>query len=1066
MTLKNIIKKPRLGETAISKMYLGNTVVYQYVPMIIYKSPFQTTKDSSGNMVLLNKDTDNPINYDAKLYTGRALELGATNGLPIPIHHTLGADSKQVATLGTGWTDNGIHSYTGATASSSLSNLSTVTSAPSVLIEFTITEYTSGTVGGKGALGTYTIESTTESLTGDSFVGTLTINSVKQITNPNSYMTYFDVVNNTFVQTDMSTLTPSQYYTVISKTINNVLVHTTPLTTEHLTTLNANPNLMAKLALSPTGTIPELSGFTFGASDGYYCGSEGKGQYVINSRNTESTNLLTYSSVIEDAVWRNVQGVSIVTTNDTTAPDSTLTADKIVPEATTLVHGKRRLVTFVKDTVYTYSVYAKLHTVGVHLEIWSYPSSSAIFNLSTGTIIASPNSIALVEKVGNGWYRCSITWTSSVSTDNNIDLRLTRESNSDKQFIGNGIDGIYLWGGQFEDNPKPTVLSNTTTSIVDGQNIKFGTISNYAETIRTNVDLNPKGIQTTCLTLDGAGVPTAYVDNALEWHGNGYADTSTVTDTVKITTTVTPYANGSIAKSGDILSIDTVAMTLGVPNTVETISKLSVSVIVSNLLNGSMSDFKMEKYTAMTIYDIGFAGDLGFGVGAVPDGAMPTGWTKLAGHDDVSSANYGNVTDTTGSVMVCIPKFYYRYSFDNIPMVSHIPLQGYVLNRAFINNGVELDRIFVDKYEGSNVGGILKSVQGVDPSSTNSAHNPISALSTAPANNYGGCYKAVKSRSSKHIVTPSYVKAMLAMLARIAGKAVTNCAYATVVPYYPKGNNNNALKDHADSTVTFTGSGYSNCALTGSGVPFAKTTHNGQECGIADLNGNMFEVVSGLTYMARTGATGTTNTTAIALTAHGYAAGTKVAFGGTPSDGSTYDTVVYTVATVVDANNFTIDVALARDILATDGIYTGKTFYMLKESVDITAILDDSETAGTGAWDMSLYDQVDISALIASNIGSIKLGNAANQVFEMSTDRNSDAYKRSSLGMPTVLGSSAGGTTEFGNDEIYRYFRHKCVPFSGGFWSSTSDAGLGYVYLSAVRTYSDANVGVRCSYIN
>lgn len=33
--------------------------------------------------------------------------------------------------------------------------------------------------------------------------------------------------------------------------------------------------------------------------------------------------------------------------------------------------------------------------------------------------------------------------------------------------------------------------------------------------------------------------------------------------------------------------------------------------------------------------------------------------------------------------------------------------------------------------------------------------------------------------------------------------------------------------------------------MTGSGVPFAKTTHNGQACGVADLNGNMWEVASG-----------------------------------------------------------------------------------------------------------------------------------------------------------------------------------------------------------------------------
>jgi hypothetical protein len=225
----------------------------------------------------------------------------------------------------------------------------------------------------------------------------------------------------------------------------------------------------------------------------------------------------------------------------------------------------------------------------------------------------------------------------------------------------------------------------------------------------------------------------------------------------------------------------------------------------------------------------------------------------------------------------------------------------------------------------------------------------------------------------------------------------------------------------------------------------------------------MYEAVSGLTYMARTGATGTLGSSAVALTAHGYVVGDKIAFGATPTTGATYNTAVYEVATVVDADNFTLTTTLERNILATDGIYTGKTFYMLKESVDIRVLADDSTTAGTGAFDMSLYDAVDLSALINSNSTWIKLGNGTNDVFEFSTDRNSGEYKRNALGIPSVAGSSAAGTTEYGNDGIYRYLRHECVPRSGGTWAATSYAGVGYVYLSSTRTTSYDGVGLRAS---
>ena len=42
-------------------------------------------------------------------------------------------------------------------------------------------------------------------------------------------------------------------------TVNNILTHSTAFTTADMTALNSNPNLIAKLALSATGTIPELS---------------------------------------------------------------------------------------------------------------------------------------------------------------------------------------------------------------------------------------------------------------------------------------------------------------------------------------------------------------------------------------------------------------------------------------------------------------------------------------------------------------------------------------------------------------------------------------------------------------------------------------------------------------------------------------------------------------------------------------------------------------------------------------------------------------------------------------
>lgn len=266
-------------------------------------------------------------------------------------------------------------------------------------------------------------------------------------------------------------------------------------------------------------------------------------------------------------------------------------------------------------------------------------------------------------------------------------------------------------------------------------------------------------------------------------------------------------------------------------------------------------DLYMSTIGDPSIYEIGLPGEIGFGVATCPPELLPNGWLATVGHDNKISANYGNYIDTNGSVLVYIPKHYFKYVGNNL-FISSVPMTGFVLDRSFVNAGVEINGIFVYKYGGSNLAGKMVSKRFAPPLSTSSSHNPISVLSTAPANNYGGVYKAAKSAGVSYFSTPIFHYTMLARLALAHGKAATStaaCAFIDVNPKFPKGNLANALRDANDTNVTFTSDNYSNCALTGSGVPFAKTTHNGQECGVADLTGNMWEIASGFIRMDATG---------------------------------------------------------------------------------------------------------------------------------------------------------------------------------------------------------------------
>jgi hypothetical protein len=84
--------------------------------------------------------------------------------------------------------------------------------------------------------------------------------------------------------------------------------------------------------------------------------------------------------------------------------------------------------------------------------------------------------------------------------------------------------------------------------------------------------------------------------------------------------------------------------------------------------------------------------------------------------------------------------------------------------------------------------------------------------------------------------------------------SVNNCAWYHATYNFPKGCNNNALADTNDTSVVWITDGYSNCGKTGSagsaggaGNVFAKSAHNGQDCGVVDLNGLMYEISIGIT---------------------------------------------------------------------------------------------------------------------------------------------------------------------------------------------------------------------------
>lgn len=427
---------------------------------------------------------------------------------------------------------------------------------------------------------------------------------------------------------------------------------------------------------------------------------------------------------------------------------------------------------------------------------------------------------------------------------------------------------------------------------------------------------------------------------------------------------------------------------------------------------------------------IGTQGGQGFGVGICANQSIlvARGLSAMTGTEDKAHANYGNYQHTNGSIVCYVPKFFYRIGHASSPRYATYGANahdivgieafadeaaanaaGYALHRAFINAGFEQGGFFFDKYLASKDGTTsCKSIANADPISltTNASYNQSNGM-TGCTGILADAVVLARARGAGWNCASAFQQDAVAMLSLAHGQAATSTTYcawydAAGVTNFPKGCNNNALADHLDASVTYAAS-YDKKPKTRATANFAKTTHNGQECGIADINGSMWQALIGLT-MAGTSATDTTkNTTgdAYILKRSADFAALTGGFGGTNDAWGTTSSL---------ANNFDL-----INGFEPWGATTGNTFY----------------------------------------------GNGSNQVFSGATSGTD--YLRKCSGIPLLTGCSASGTSQFGNDQCYQYGRANQVPLASGNWTGAASAGAFYRHWSYYRSNDNSYYGFRCA---
>lgn len=164
-------------------------------------------------------------------------------------------------------------------------------------------------------------------------------------------------------------------------------------------------------------------------------------------------NLVQYSEDFANGYWTNFQ--SSETSNNTTAPNGTLTADKLTQ---TGVGGGSIYATGLPLTgIMTLSCYFKAGSIDE--VIMDSAGTSAYwgvkFNLTTQAITYfGVGANATITSVGNGWYRCSVS--ANVTGTNYVAFGL----------LGAVNDYVYLWGAQLNEGTiKPYQKTETRLNI-------------------------------------------------------------------------------------------------------------------------------------------------------------------------------------------------------------------------------------------------------------------------------------------------------------------------------------------------------------------------------------------------------------------------------------------------------------------------------------------------------------------------------------------------------------------------------------------------------------------------
>lgn len=239
-----------------------------------------------------------------------------------------------------------------------------------------------------------------------------------------------------------------------------------------------------------SGTFTGGSGTFYNSSGNIQTGTNGTPRFEYDPVTLQPKGILLEgfaynyalrSADINLAPWTVSNGT--IAANVTNAPTGAAVAEKLVENAGTGDKEVSQTISVTNGSIYTASIYAKA-AERTQVRLRSSGGSSIFTLTGSGTAVSGGTDTASIQQINNGWYRLSVKFTAS-STSDTISVALINGGVS--SYTGDGTSGAYLWGAQLEIATFATsyIPSGSSTGSRGLENFSIPTGSWYSNTSGT-----------------------------------------------------------------------------------------------------------------------------------------------------------------------------------------------------------------------------------------------------------------------------------------------------------------------------------------------------------------------------------------------------------------------------------------------------------------------------------------------------------------------------------------------------------------------------------------------------